>query len=357
MFRINPQSFGLDISDKFLRIIKLTKKGDNLALESFGKTKIPTGIVEEGEIMKPKKLAAVIKQALKKVNGKRIKTKYVTLSLPEEKSFLDVLKIPILGKKEIEETIKFEIENYIPLGIEQVYYDFERIEKKDNQKKYQEVLIAAAPKKIVDPYLETLKEAGLRPLALEIECLSTVRVLIKKDAKVDPLLIIDIGESKTSFIIFSEKSLRLTSTIPISSQTLTMAISKNLKIKLDKAEDLKLKEGLIGKKNVFEAMIPCLADLTEQIKSHLAYYRSHSTKEKGSKGSKRLEKILICGSGANLKGLVNFLSSNLKIEVEIGNPWVNILEEDGVKEVPKLSFKKSLGYTAALGLALKEYYD
>lgn len=354
MFKINPQSFGLDVSDRFLRIIKLTKKRDNLALKSFGKTKIPMGIVEKGEIKNPKKLAVIIKQALKKVNGERIKTKYVTLSLPEEKSFLDVLKIPILEKGEIEETIKFEIENYIPLKIEQVYFDFEKIKIENSQKKYQEVLIAAVPKKIVDPYLETLKQAGLRPLALEIECLSIVRALIKKNAEINPLLIIDIGESKTSFIIFSEKSLRFTSTIPISSQTLTTAISKNMKIKLDKAEALKSKEGLIGKKNVFEAMIPCLTDLTEQIKSHLGYYRSHSAQNKISKVPKKLEKILICGSGANLKGLVSFLSSNLKIEVEIGNPWVNILKEE-IKEVPKLPFEKSLEYTTALGLALKEY--
>jgi len=357
MFEINSQSFGLDISDKFLRIIKLAKKKDNLVLESFGKTKISMGIVENGEIKNPKKLAIIIKETLKKVNGEKIKTKYVTLSLPEEKSFLDILKIPILEKGEIEETIKFEIENYIPLGIEEVYFDFEKVKTKNNQKKYQEVLIAATPKKIVDPYLETLKQAGLRPLALEIECLSTVRALIKKSAKIDPLLIIDIGEDKTSFIIFSGGSLRFTSTIPISSQILIVSISKNLKIKPDEAEYLKTREGLTGRKDVFEAMIPCLTDLTEQIKSHLGYYRSHSAGAKGAKGSKRLEKILICGSGANLKGLVNFLSSNLKIEVEIGNPWVNILKEDEIKEVPKLSFKESLGYTTALGLALKEYYD
>ena len=355
MFKISSQSFGLDISDKFLRIIKLTKKRDNLALESFGKTKIPMGIIEKGEIKKPKKLAIIIRQALEEVNGKKIKTKYVTLSLPEGKSFLDVFKIPILEKEEIEETIKFEIENYIPLEIEQVYFDFEKIKTKDNQKRYQEVLVAATPKKIVDPYLETLKQAGLRPLALEIESLSTVRALIKKNAELDPLLIVNIGEDKTSFIIFFGRSLRFTSTIPISSQILTMAISKSLKIKLDEAELLKSKEGLIGKKSVFDAMIPCLTDLTDQIKNHLGYYRSRNIGGKGAKPPKKLEKILICGSGANLKGLVNFLSSNLKIEVEIGNPWINILKEE-VKEVPKLSFKKSLGYTTALGLALKEYY-
>jgi len=353
MFKINQQSFGLDISEKFLRIIRLEKKKNNLILKSFGKTEVPINIIEKGEIKNPKKLANVIKKALREVNGERIKTKYVTLSIPEEKSFLDVLKVPILDEKEIEKTIQFEIENYIPLEIEQVYFDFQKIKAEKNQKKYQEVLIAAAPKKVVDPYLQTLKRAGLKPLALEVECLSTARALIKKGVEVDPLLIIDIGEDKTSFIIFFEGSLRFTSTIPISSQTLTRAISKNLKIELEEAEDIKSKEGLVGKKQIFDAMIPCLTDLTEQIKSHLAYYRSHSRE---NKKSKKLEKILICGSGAKLKGLVNFLSSNLKIEVEIGNPWVNILEEE-VKEVPKLPFKKSLGYTTALGLALKEYYD
>ncbi len=356
MFKINPQSFGLDISDKFLRIIKLGKKGDNLILKSFGKTKVPAGIIEKGEVKNPEKLAIIIKQALKEIKGEKIKTRYVTLSLPEEKSFLDVLKIPILEEKETEETIKFEIENYIPLEIEEVYFDFQKVKPEKDQKKYQEILIAAVPKKIVGPYLESLNQAKLKPLALEVECLSTVRSLIKKNAKIDPLLIIDLGEEKTSFIIFSRGSIRFTSTIPISSQTLTTAISKNLEVTIKKAELLKSKEGLIGKRKIFDAMIPCLTDLTEQIKDHLMYYKSHNVELKELKKSKRLEKILICGSGAKLKGLVSFLSSNLKIEVEVGNPWINILE-DKVKEVPSLPFKKSLGYTTALGLALKEYYD
>ena len=36
----------------------------------------------------------------------------------------------------------------------------------------------------------------------------------------------------------------------------------------------------------------------------------------------------------------------------MGNPWVNILPEP-LKEVPELSYEKSLSYTAALGLALR----
>lgn len=42
----------------------------------------------------------------------------------------------------------------------------------------------------------------------------------------------------------------------------------------------------------------------------------------------------------------------LKVPVELGNPWINILPKP-LKEVPELPYEKSLGYTTALGLALR----
>jgi len=67
---------------------------------------------------------------------------------------------------------------------------------------------------------------------------------------------------------------------------------------------------------------------------------------------KEISKVLLCGGGANLKGLPELLSSELKIPVEIGNPWINILPEFK-KEKSKLSLETSLSYTTAFGLALR----
>lgn len=354
MFKLESQSFGLDISDLSLKIIKLEKTGEGLRLSSFGETRIPPGIIEGGEVKKAENLAEIIKKSLKEVKGKKIKTKYVISSLPEEKSFLDILQIPIMKEEEIENAVRFEAENHIPLKLDDVYFDFEKIQPISKQKRYQEILIAATPRDIVDPYFKALEQAGLRPLALEIESLAIVRALIKKDALTGPLLIIDFGETRTSFIIFSGKSLRFTSTIPISSQALTESISKSLKVSAKKAEKLKREEGLEGEKEIFEAIIPALTDLAEQIKIYLKYYRSHAPKNQILTNGKKLERILLCGGGANLKGLIGFLSSTLKVRVELGNPWANILKET-VKEVPELSFEKSLAYTSALGLALRNY--
>ena len=61
---------------------------------------------------------------------------------------------------------------------------------------------------------------------------------------------------------------------------------------------------------------------------------------------------MLCGGGANLKGFSGFLSSQLEIPVEIGNPWINILPKDR-KNKSQLSFEESLRYATALGLALR----
>ena len=100
-------------------------------------------------------------------------------------------------------------------------------------------------------------------------------------------------------------------------------------------------------------MIPLLTDLAEQVKIYLKYYHSHTSKDQILTNQKKLERILLCGGGANLKGLVGFLSLTLKVKIELGNPWMNILKET-VEEVPELSFEKSLAYTSALGLALRD---
>ncbi|MDI6883305.1 MAG: type IV pilus assembly protein PilM [Patescibacteria group bacterium] len=353
-FSLKQQAFGLDISDLSLRIANLEKKGGELTLASFEEARIPPGVIEEGEIKNEKRLAEIIQKAISQVKGKKLKTNYVVSSLPEEKSFSDVLQIPRMTEEEIAKAVGFEIENHIPLKIDEVYFDFEKIEPIFGEKKYLEVLVVACPQKIVKSYLKTLKLAKLQPRALELECQALTRALILKEESREPLLIIDFGESRTTFIIFSGKSLRFTSTIPISSQALSEAISRTLDIGLEKAERLKQEQGLV-KKELFEAMIPTLTDLKEQIETRLNYYYTHEKGNHVLPDGRKLKKILLCGGGANLKGLIEFLTSQLKIKIEIANPWVNIFKKP-LKKIPQLSFKKSLSYATTLGLALRGFY-
>lgn len=365
---LKPEAFGLDISDLSLKIIKLKKRGKFFSLSSFGETKIKPGIIEGGEIKDEESLAEIIKEAIKKVKGEKIRTKYVIASLPEEKSFLQIIQMPLMKEEELKKAVFYQVENYIPLSVEEVYLDSQIVSPVYNHLDHLDVLITASPKKIIDPYVSSLKKAGLIPIVLETESQAISRALIKNEVSPSPVLIIDLGENRTSFIIFSGYSLRFTTSVSISSQKFTEAISHYLNIDFLEAEKLKIKYGLeekmkiklINEKSelkkerneIFEALIPILTDFKEQIKKYITFYQTHTSHEHLAPDHKNLSKILLCGGGANLKGLPEFLSTELKIPTETGNPWINILPKP-LKEVPELPYENSLSFTTALGLALR----
>ena len=355
---LKSEAFGLDISDLSLKIAKLKKKGKFLSLASWGETEIKPGLIEEGEIKDENGLAESIKKSLSQIRGEKLKTNYVVVSLPEKKAFLQVIQMPKMEKEELEEALPFEAENYVPLPIEKVYLDFQIIPPVQDGLDHLDILIAAFPRETINPYVGAIKKAGLLAAVLEIESQSISRALIKNELSPGPVFIVDFGRSRTSFIIFSGYSLRFTTSIPISSHHLTEGISKTLKLDLIEAEKLKIKYGLgkTKRSKIFNAMVPALTDLAEQIKKHIDYYQSHASHEHLPPNGKRIEKIILCGRGANLKGFPDFLSKELGIPTELGNPWLNILPEP-LKEVPELPFEESLGYTTALGLALRGIKD
>lgn len=364
-----PDAFGMDISDLSLKIIKLKKKRGKLGLACFGESIISPGIIKNGKVKKEKELTKIIEQAIINVESGKLDTPYGIISLPEEKAFLRVIQMPIMNDQELKQAIYFEAENYIPLPIQEVYFDFQVIPLLAKDQQHLDVLIAAMPKNVVDPYLSCLKKAGVQPVAFEVESSAMCRALIKNGENMDdPILLIDLGSTRTSFIVFSDESLRLTCFAPICSQKFTEEISRFLSIGLKDAEKIKIKYGIQDskkitlkakkgskqfdreiaiEKKIFCALAPILTDLVKQIKKSLNFYSSHISKTNHSHSQKHIKKILLCGGGACLKGIDDFFSSELDLSVEIGNPWVNISDQS------LLSARQSIKYTIAIGLALR----
>lgn len=353
---LHPTAFGLDISDRSLKIVSLKGQGREFKLHCFGSFPIAPRVVQKGEVKEKDALVGAIQKAVKSF-GTKLSSKQVIASLPEEQAFLQVMQLPRMKKEELEHAVRFEAENYVPHSIEKVYIDYQVVKPFHDHLDHTDVLLAALPRAMVDPYLEVLERSGLTLRALEIESLAIARALVPKETAATPLLLVDFGATRTSFVVFSGYSLRFTASIPVSSSQLTQNIARTLKLKEEEAEELKINFGLQGQddakgKAVFEALIPPLSDLVEQIKRHLSYYESHTIHQHLGANQQRIKKIILSGGGANLRGFAKFLSRELEREVMLGNPWVNILKTS-LKELPPLPFGESLKYTAALGLALR----
>ncbi len=360
---LQPEVFAIDINDLSLKIALIRKKHKAFELVSYGDMPMRSDVVKEGVIQDQDMLAKTIRVAYRSVKGKSLSTPYVVIALPEEKSFSQVIQMPVMSEKELASAVPFELENYIPLPIDKVYLDFQTIdshEKKSGAIKekqgHLDLLVSAVPKTVVDAYVASVKKAGLVPCVMEVESQAITRALLKNGRQQKPMIFIDFGETRTSFIIYSGNSIRFTSSIPISSSQLTRAIAEKLRISFDKAEMLKIKHGLVTHKgdddhDIASAMDAILSELAIQVKKYISFYQGHVSYEYFSIDSS-IEKIVLSGGGANLKELPDFLTKKLKIPVELADPVSNIFKDQS-RIFSKISPQKALSFTTVLGLALR----
>jgi len=385
--------FGIDLSELSVKVAQVKKGGSDLVLTSLGKEDIPFGLIEKGEIIKEGEVIKIVQKVITNTRGKRIKTKYVTCSLPEDNAFIKVIRLPKTEREKMRDIIKWQIEPNFPVRLEEVYFDWQVVESVPSQKKpagnegktkEQSVSIAVVPKKIVDSYLSIFKKAGLQPVIFEIESMAVVRSLVKNCLSPQPIIILDIGKCGTGLTIFSGGTILFTSHIDISGQDLDRAIARELKVKVEEAEKLKQEIGLINirkkwrvfrvpvvekssKKEVsesrlnllkamredkiFDALIPILTDLAEQIKHFIDYFKDFGRVEYVPDG--RIAKILLCGGEANLIGLCDFLSSSLNLPVELGDPLTNISKCNLSEKDRSFFGEHFLSFTTAIGLAVR----
>src|SRR3989344_1318040 len=354
LYEIEPDAFGLDISDESFKFAQLRTRGGNAKLVAFGFVHFPKGLIMDGEIKDEQATADILAAALRKPAQGKLTTRFVVCSLPEEHSFIRVLQLPPMAESEVSEAIKLEIEQNIPLHINDAYYDYQILNSPDQKTQHLDILTSAAPKKLADGYISLMQKCGLRLKSLEVESVSVSRALVEKGASADPILIIDLGATRTSFIIFSGSGLQFTSSVPVAGNKMVEMIMAHTNTDRKEAKRLFYDVGLDKSADggiTFNIIEPIIKDLVEQIKNYIFFYESHSAREHSLSGGPAVKKILLCGGVSNLTGLNVYLSLALKIPVEIGNPWINILKPP-LKEVPGLTFRISLGYTTALGLAL-----
>jgi len=369
IFSLKTDAFGLEITDYAVRVAQFKKNRNSIAGFRFNAVDLAPGIVKDGEIKNQSALARAIKGALvKKKNG--INAKYAIISLPENKAFLKVIQMPRLSLDDLRIAVIYEAENHIPMSLEKVYLDFEVINNPQTPADHLDILLVATPRYVVDSYADAVRAAGLTPLAFEPESQAIVRSVIgERQKNAGSSLIIQIGDTKTSLIVYAADSLRFVFSIPISNHYFLETISKYLNVSQEQAQTLKATQGILayaanqndkqksGKKNskekkIFEALIPGLVDFIQQVAKYTEYYKTHSSHEHGAGGEGRIGKAILCGCGANLSGLDEFISLKLNVPVIKGDSKV-LANENILKFSQLLNNGISGSFIVAAGLAVR----
>ena len=341
-------SFGLDISDESIKFIELKKTRRGIEVNRFGERKIPPGIIESGKIKDPKGLEEVL-ISLRKKDG----VKSVRVSLPEEQVYLFNLKLDKAGLENIRESIELSLEEYIPIQAQDAIFDYELLQEDEKSLKLQ---VAAIPKNVIEGYLSVFKNSMVSAQSFELEAQAIASCVVKK-GDMDTYMIVDFGKKRTGIFIVSNGIVIFTSTLDVGGVMLTEMIQKNFKISFEEAEKRKRESGLkrsSSNTEVFSILLNGVSVLRDEISKHFIYWHTHKDEE--GRDRPPIKKIILCGGDSNLIGLSEYFSVSMKVNVEIANVWVNMINTR--EFVPEMNFEQSLTFASALGLALRDFeYD
>lgn len=349
-----PEFFGLDIGSHTIKVCQMKWKGQRPALVAIGSNSTPVGIIGSENEQHQKELARNIAEA-RKDGG--ISSNKVVVGLPEARIFTQLITIPKVEDKKIEELIHWEAKKYIPIPIDEVRIDWIFLgERTINTKAHLDIFLIAAPNNLIERYIKVLKYADLEPIGIETESVASTRALwwpkqigVKGAEQLDKtsVMILDFGAKSTDLSVVQASSLLFSQSLATGSDALTEAIASDFGLEMQQAEEYKRSYGLDESQlegKIAGSIKPVMQVIVTEIHKTLNFFKSRYDKSVP-------KRILLIGDGAKLPGILTHMASEVGIESAIAEPFGNIEITKGIKS--KVEQLSSVGYCVALGLALK----
>lgn len=332
--------FGLDIGYSSVKVMQVANN-NRRGVTGYGVVNFDPAAIKDGVIINPEELARAIYNLFDKNVVGEITTRRAAFAVPAARTFNRNMTLPKLETKDLNEAVRLEAEQYIPVPIDGLYIDYQITGTNDKET---DLLLVAVPKKIIDSYLALSKILDLEVISMETTIGAASRLFVQAERSDVPTVLIDFGSISADITIY-HKTLAVTGTAPCGGDNFTELIAKKLGVTRQEAHVIKTKYGLGASKKqtaIVETITPVLELLVKEIRRMIRYY------EERSETKVKIGQIVTMGGGANMPGLSEFLTNNLRLPVRMCDPWHN-LDFAGLQ--PPNGVEKSM-YVTVAGLAL-----
>lgn len=349
MARLKPSTpIGLDISSDGIIIASLAKGKQGFTVKGLAMGPIPPGTIQDGEIVDPTLVGEAIR-ALMDEHG--IEGSQAVVAIGGQSTIIRLIMLPQMPQDELDGYIAFEAERYIPFAVDDVNISTQILGDAPGDDDQMEVLLVAAQKNLVQSYISAAEEAGLELTCVDVASFAVMRALEKTEFLSDDQTIaaLLIQGPSTDINILSGGVPKFNRSVFIGYSYLLDNLVNSLGIDEDSAKDLLdqidvdpqgYEELSPELEQATEIIRPALSELTGEISRSLEYFMNQ--------GVANIDRIVICGKGASLRGLDRFLTTRLGIEVIVGNPLA-VLDAEGL-EVDEAA---APNYVTAMGLAMR----
>lgn len=348
---------GLDIGSSSIKSGLFKKQQDGLYLVKL----------KVAEIAQEAQRALALREALSGIDVKNCETIAVFNSA---QTMAKRILVPLMPYAELKEAISLESKNYFPFPVIDSLIDFQIIgEAAEKGIKKIELLLVVCPRQLMQEHLRLFTQAGIRPVRAIHSSLALYNLLRLKGLKGGlSAAALDIGKSFCDLIIVRDEKLVFSRKIPLCADDFTRAATGALfsasgKVQLTyaEAERIKKERGLIWEggqdlienkitpAQLFSLLRPLGEKLANEIERSFDFYREEA-------GVGKVDKLVLFGGGARLKGLDKFLSESLSMEVEIFSSLEGLKMKEGLAEgaaeVNRIAIAAGAGLGGASGVNL-----
>lgn len=215
-----------------------------------------------------------------------------------------------------------------------LFDDFQEEESKVGITNQCDVMLVAAPKEIMDQYLEVLDSAGIKLTSIEIKALSLFRLLQSTSLTKlkDTFLIVDLNETAGDLSIFHGADLKITRSIPLNFAAKSQGV-----LDVKTSTDHLFSEFLDGDAD-FRNHCNDLAHELERLMNFYRYTLNNRNQEFAG--------VVISGDLKRMSEIVSFLTERLPIPVQLFQPTSSFGQSSALKDDFSM-------YAVTLGLALR----
>lgn len=340
---------GIDIGASSVKLCQLKTQKGGYALQNFGLVPLPSEAVVDGALMNSPRIVEAIQEL---VAAHKIKNKHAAISLSGHSVIIKKIPLPKMSQEELQESIQFEAEQFIPFDIHDVNIDVQIVRQESAQQGQMDVVLVAAKKDLVNEYTSVIAEAGLEPLVCDVDAFAIQNMFETNYGApgANSIALVNVGASKTNINILSSGIPSFTRDLTIGGNAFTEEIQKQMNLSFEEAESLKIggssatgDTDVIMPHDVQKALLSVAENVTSEVQRSIDFYSATSADAAPTE-------IYLSGGSARLQVLAHALKNRIGIPVHVVDPFRRITMDPQNAE-----YLRAFGPAAAVavGLALR----
>jgi type IV pilus assembly protein PilM len=343
---------GLDIGSSAVKAVELSVSSRGFEVVHMGVAPVPAEAIVQGAFLNSSAIVDAIREA---VSSAGIRQKDVAVAVSGHSVIVKKISLPVMTADELEESIRWEAEQYIPFDVNEVNLDFQILSGAQAEGQM-DVLLVAAKKELVDDYQHVISEAGLQPRIVDVAAFAVANAFETnyQPAPSEVVALVNIGAQVVNINVVQNGFPSFTRDISTGGNQYTEEIQKALSIGFDEAERIKLGNTSaedshdVVPQEVDQAMRSVTDQVIAEITRSLDFFSATAAEA-------RIGRILLAGGSSRVSDLAKAFQERANVPVQHLNPFERMLpskkfDEAYLREMAPLM-------TVGVGLALRRSDD